>query len=262
MKTQIALCIFILCLVLCSGCTTHSIPESNGGNESGIENRMAEQTLPVNVSNPADLLIKADFLLKEGNFTGADQMYQSLIHANSTDPKVWFNHGVALLEKQKYPEAIESFEKADKLGLDDKDPYWYNKGIINLGFGHHEEADRYFRMVDKNDALYPQSLILCSVAKKISNHFDGTNEMAMAQEFNQTRKMASENLELFNLTENVQFSMPTLVACSTVTLNRVGNEKIITELQDLVSEYYKKHEYSKKDLFVCSDMALDLWGSM
>ena len=115
-------------------------------------------------------------------------------------------------------------------------------------------------MIDKSDALYPKSLILSAIAHNKIGKSDGNKIMEQATNYDTTKKIALENLELLKLEEDCELSIPSFVKDNTGILTKEGNEQIISDLQELVTQYYQTHEYSKDDFFVCTDMALDLWN--
>lgn len=262
MKTNLIVILITFFLILCSGCTNMN-PQGGDTQNNSDDNRLGKTVSQLEEDlSPGLILDKADNLLRSGNYSDADLVYVSEIENNSTNPRVWFNHGVALVEAKKYPEATEAFERAEKLGLSNKNLYWYNRGMVNLGIGHYEEANEYFKMIDQSDPLYPNSLILAGIANKLSKHGEGLEEMEKAIKFEKTQQIASENIELFNLEGDIQFCMPSFVKSESIILPKEGHEETQEELENLVAEYYRKHEYSKEDLFVCTDMALDLWDQL
>lgn len=259
MKEIIFVISIIFGFILLSGCTT---PDQGLSNYTSMIEGINEcdETSVKDDLNATSLLIKANNLLKSGDFQEANAIYENLIADNSTDARVWFNYGVGLLEDGKYPQSIAMFEKAEKFGLNDTDPYWYNKGIANLGLGDFRNADRYFSMIDTFDTLYPQGLLLSAIANKKYGQNDGKKLMTDAGNYDVTKNLSIDNLELLDLEKYSEFSMPSYKKEETVIIEKDGNELIIAELQDLVTKYYETHEYSKEDFFVCTDMAIDLWN--
>ena len=55
-------------------------------------------------------------------------------------------------------------------------------------------------------------------------------------------------------------SAPTTRPTYTPTPIVTEEEKNVEILTDIIKEYYKTHTYSKFDLFVCGDMAIDVWN--
>lgn len=55
-------------------------------------------------------------------------------------------------------------------------------------------------------------------------------------------------------------SAPTTRPTYTPTPIVIEEEKNVEILTDIIKEYYKTHTYSKFDLFVCGDMAIDVWN--
>ncbi len=262
MKILYVLLVPVLCTVLIAGCTSfeHSeagaskiVPDDNSGlNASAYQDGTGG-------SPPAD----AGELLRKGKLNETESLFRSRVVGNNTTSSDWFNLGVVLMEEKKFPESMEAFEKADLAGLDQKDPYWYSKGIVNLGMGHYEEAERYFRLIEPNDTLYAPGLVLTGIAKRFSGHGDGIDEMKEAEQFDQTCRIAADNRELFSIEEaDPEFSMPSFVSPGSDVLEREGNERVVADLEELVAAYYQTHEYSSEDLFVCTDMALDLWDQL
>jgi len=57
------------------------------------------------------------------------------------------------------------------------------------------------------------------------------------------------------------FVISTLVGCSELTESIPISERTNAQtVTDIVEEYHRDHTYSKYDLFVCSDMAIDVWN--
>lgn len=262
MKNITILLLLAISLIFASGCSTVNSPDINVNSNKSIDRGHINNSLTDEVLFSEKIQKKAEDLLRNGSYNEAFQMYQTEILKNSTDPKIWFNYGVALMEAKEYPDAVESFEKAEKFGLANKNPYWYNKGIVNIGIGHYEEANEYFKMIDSSDLLYPKGIVLSGITRKFSKHGDGIEQMVISEKFDDTKQISLDNIELFNLGGDVGLTIPSFVKEETLILPKEKNEKIIKELQDLVEEYFNKHEYSKEDLFVCTDMALDLWNQL
>ncbi len=60
-------------------------------------------------------------------------------HWSSQEAIEWYNKGIALVESNRYEEAIECYDKAIEINAEDAD-VWYNKGVALDGLYRDEEA--------------------------------------------------------------------------------------------------------------------------
>jgi tetratricopeptide (TPR) repeat protein len=110
------------------------------------------------MSETAIRLKKANAILKRGRIKDALSLYADIIEDDPENPLVYYNMGVAFIEKNDYDLARQVFAHCLKLGLKD-DKIYIGLGICHLKMQQYDQAFDFFEKISYNDPSYNESLI-------------------------------------------------------------------------------------------------------
>src|SRR6056297_2959411 len=103
-------------------------------------------------------LKQANDILKRGKVKDALSMYADMIEEEPDNPLVYYNMGVAFVEREDYDLARQVFSHCLKLGLTDS-KIFIGLGICSLHFSDNEKALEFFEEVTSTDSAYKEALI-------------------------------------------------------------------------------------------------------
>ncbi|HOO32723.1 MAG TPA: tetratricopeptide repeat protein [Thermotogota bacterium] len=103
-------------------------------------------------------LKKANAILKRGRVKDALSLYADIIEDDPENPLVYYNMGVAFIEKDDFDLARQVFQHCLKLGLE-SDRVYIGLGICYLKMKEYDQAFNYFEKVTYRDESYNESLI-------------------------------------------------------------------------------------------------------
>jgi len=103
-------------------------------------------------------LRKANQVLKSGKIKDALSMYADIIEEEPNNPLVYYNMGVAFVEREDYDLARQVFSHCLRLGLDDS-RIQIGLGICALHFNENDQALTYFQQVDSQEYYFKEALI-------------------------------------------------------------------------------------------------------
>ncbi len=104
------------------------------------------------------MLKKANTLLKRGNVKDALSLYADMIAQEPDNPLVYYNMGVAFIEKEDYDLAKQVFSHCLNLGFKQNRVY-IGLGICSLGLSSDDEAIEYFDRILPSQENYKEALI-------------------------------------------------------------------------------------------------------
>jgi tetratricopeptide (TPR) repeat protein len=103
-------------------------------------------------------LKQANEILKRGKVKDALSLYADIIEEDPENPLVYYNMGVAFVEREDYDLARQVFSHCLKLGLENSQVY-IGLGICSLHFSENEKALEYFEQVQPTEPSYKEALI-------------------------------------------------------------------------------------------------------
>jgi len=103
-------------------------------------------------------LKQANDILKRGRVKDALSLYADIIEEDPENPLVYYNMGVAFVEREDFDLARQVFSHCLKLGLDNSRIY-IGLGICSLVFSENDKALDYFERVDATQDTYKEALI-------------------------------------------------------------------------------------------------------
>ncbi len=103
-------------------------------------------------------LKQANEILKRGKVKDALSLYADIIEEDPENPLVYYNMGVAFVEREDYDLARQVFTHCLKLGLENSRIY-IGLGICSLHFSENEKALEYFEQVQSTEPSYKEALI-------------------------------------------------------------------------------------------------------
>lgn len=103
-------------------------------------------------------LKQANEILKRGKVKDALSLYADIIEEEPENPLVYYNMGVAFVEREDYDLARQVFSHCLKLGLKNSQIY-IGLGICSLHFSENDRALEYFEQIDSTQATYKEALI-------------------------------------------------------------------------------------------------------
>src|SRR6056297_2527287 len=103
-------------------------------------------------------LKQANDILKRGKVKDALSLYADIIEEDPENPLVYYNMGVAFVEREDFDLARQVFSHCLKLGLDNSRIY-IGLGICLLVFSENDKALDYFERVDATQDTYKEALI-------------------------------------------------------------------------------------------------------
>jgi len=103
-------------------------------------------------------LKQANDILKRGKVKDALSLYADIIEEDPENPLVYYNMGVAFIEREDYDLAKQVFSHCLKLGLEESRIY-IGLGICSLHFSENDEALEYFERITSTEPTYKEALI-------------------------------------------------------------------------------------------------------
>ncbi|MFP4460942.1 MAG: tetratricopeptide repeat protein [Thermotogota bacterium] len=103
-------------------------------------------------------LKQANEILKRGKVKDALSLYADIIEEDPENPLVYYNMGVAFVEREDYDLARQVFTHCLKLGLQDSRIY-IGLGICSLHFSENDKALEFFGQIDSTETSYKEALI-------------------------------------------------------------------------------------------------------
>src|SRR3989442_11748839 len=96
------------------------------------------------LNDPAEMIQEGIAVGFQGDYQGAVDNFEQAIYTSTfieSDKKhvAWFNKGQALMQMEKYREAIEAFDKAIKYDADDEFS-WFYESVSYLALERFKEA--------------------------------------------------------------------------------------------------------------------------
>ena len=85
-------------------------------------------------------------------------MYADMIEEEPDNPLVYYNMGVAFVEREDYDLAKQVFNHCLRLGLKESRIY-LGLGICSLNFSENDEAIDFFEQVSSTESFYKEALI-------------------------------------------------------------------------------------------------------
>lgn len=103
-------------------------------------------------------LKQANDILKRGKVKDALSLYADIIEEDPENPLVYYNMGVAFVEREDYDLAKQVFSHCLKLGLEESRVY-IGLGICSLHFSENDKALEFFTRVTATEPIYKEALI-------------------------------------------------------------------------------------------------------
>jgi len=103
-------------------------------------------------------LRKANEVLKRGKIKDALSMYADIIEEEPNNPLVYYNMGVAFVEREDYDLARQVFSHCLRLGLQDS-RIQIGLGICALHFDENDQALACFQQVNSQEPYFKEALI-------------------------------------------------------------------------------------------------------
>jgi len=105
-----------------------------------------------------DRLQKANNVLRRGNIKDAIELYTDIIRSEPENPLVYYNLGLAFIEKEEYELAEKVFNQSLKLGLEEPRIY-IGLGYCSLKGQDNKSALSFFDKVGERQPSYKEALL-------------------------------------------------------------------------------------------------------
>lgn len=105
-----------------------------------------------------ELLSKANYFLKTGNIDDSIEIFTTLMERYPQEPLIFYNMGIAFIEKENYDISEKVFNHCLSLGYEDKRVF-LGLGFCSLRKENYEASLNYFEKAIISDPDFPEAII-------------------------------------------------------------------------------------------------------